>query len=144
MVSMETNNGWFLLMAVGKKNNRLLHTNITSGSCHFILNSFHLKVKQILEFDYLTRVWPLYVFSFIHLLPGLNRRRGYCYFLWHLKKDKARGGIILIYAGFLQKKRKGSVSLEKRKKKLAWEFSFPCFFFPPQWETCWTQVSNAF
>lgn len=71
----------------------------------------HVKTKQ-------NAVWPRFdpsffscfflSFFFFYWLPGLCCRKGYCYFLLHLKKKKKQqviGGIILIYAGFLQKKK---------------------------------------
>lgn len=45
---------------------------------------FHLKRKQIIRMT----VWPRFD-PFLHWLPGLYCRRGYCYFLLHLKKRKS-------------------------------------------------------
>lgn len=73
-------------------------------------------------------------FSFFYWLPGLYCRKGYCYFLLHLKKKKKQviGGIILIYAGFLQKKKK-TVSVEKNNYIFRFGIPLsPTFFFPPQ------------
>lgn len=77
--------------------------------------------------------------SFLHWLPDLFCRRGYCYFLLHLKKKLVRGCIILIYAGFLQTK--VSVYVGVYFPSLGF-FSLHLFFFffgPPQWEAWWTQ-----
>lgn len=94
----------------------------------------HVKTKQ-------NAVWPRFdpfffflSFSFFYWLPGLYCRKGYCYFLLHLKKKKKQviGGIILIYAGFLQKKKK-TVSVEKNNYIFRFGIPLsPTFFFPPQ------------
>lgn len=65
--------------------------------------------------------------SFLHWLPDLFCRRGYCYFLLHLKKKLVRGCIILIYAGFLQTK--VSVYVGVYFPSLGFFSLHLCFFF---------------
>lgn len=47
----------------------------------------HLK-KIIIWLRFNFFILLCFVFSFLHWLPNLYCRRGYCYFLWHLKKRK--------------------------------------------------------
>lgn len=95
----------------------------------------HVKTKQ-------NAVWPRFdpfffflSFSFFYWLPGLYCRKGYCYFLLHLKKKKKKVSHRRYYFNLCRifTKKEKTVSVEKNNYIFRFGIPLsPTFFFPPQ------------